>query len=104
MANNKKASAKTITKSYSQRTINATYSKSGPGLKSAFKGRKDTIFRKGQELHEQTGAYFLGLIYQPHRRTYHICVSKDENDQSHEWPFPVEEFVGLSLTHWQTCR
>ncbi|OCT52725.1 hypothetical protein CLCR_10830 [Cladophialophora carrionii] len=82
-----------VAKANKPRSIHASYSKSGRGRKEAFKTRRDTIFRKGKELCDSTGAYFLGLIYQPHRQSYHVCVCKDEGDQMHEWPFAVEEFL-----------
>jgi hypothetical protein len=73
------------------RRIEPKYSKSGRGRKEAFRCRKDTLFRKSQELATATGAQVLTLVYQPHRGQYHVFTSSDGSEVT--WPFDLDDFV-----------
>lgn len=52
----------------------------------------DTIFRDSEQLSDLGGgAYVLSMVFQPHRRQWHLFTSTNAPDSI--WPFSMDEFV-----------
>ena len=57
-----------------------------------FKERMDTVFRDSEQLSLLGGgAYVLSMVFQPHRRQWHLFTSTNAPDNV--WPFSMNEFV-----------
>ena len=85
------AKSKPIARRRETRVIKGSWAKGGRGKKEIFQGRKDTIFRKCHELTSIGDAHVIALIYQPHRKVYHVY--HDQEAPTEIWPFDIDAFV-----------